>query len=987
MESSFDLANESLNPQQPLKVDDKQNLFTNTLMIGTVESISQSSGLGLNHTVQSAIDKWAGKQAIDLSSPINNPIASKNSFRSAAISVVQSPFTKIYQTPLATLITAPAVVKKPADIAPTGLVINGLKFIYGTDYTLSIDPSFVVDADGWKDVSKVDFWLTDSKGKRVELPDVTSFVAKDIKDKNSAKFSYSTSLIGITAGDYKLNAVAYDKFGAKSNQVTKEIGIKPINFVPNTSIRTDKSIYEANSVLSIDIGKAWDGNGWQDIKKIDFWLTNSQNQRIELDDVNTFSRDSQTSIHAKFNYSTSLQGFAAGDYKLNAIAYDKVGAASSKSTSSFKIKPVNSAPQAIVIPKIQGGVNDNSFTARNITISDRDGWDDITKVDFWLTNAQNQRIELGDVSFFDSLVLWNGENIDSNSLKFDYTIATSYLIPGNYRLNAVVYDKHGAASTQFTQPDEIKIKNFAPNEGQYKQNLFDYVGLKSNLFGDIESMSARNSFSQVDSSEKLFTDKIKCKTNSIITINETIEDKNGWEDIKKVDFWLTDSKGLRIELTDANSFTSNGTYHRNTARFNYSTSLEGVASGYYTLNAIAYDRSGASSIQSKRGIMIEDTNIIPPLTSSSGITESTTPSVVFNPLGKISRNTTFSVKNQNADGSGKGSPINFSFGDEKLLNQEWNILGNKFSLEAGAKFGFSASEGTFDLNMPTQFDIAWKANQDSNFMDITFTSKLALSDVELNTAQGADLTANLNAKAAVCQQLPLMPEEKFEIGVSAGLNLSKVLSAVSSPVNLDLAWNAKGKVDGDSIKAEDTAFEAIDIINSLALWGGPATILAAKAVQEAGISAKVGAEIKQTSQFSVVGFEVDYDGIENGDKDKKTIYGSNNSVVFKVPVISGKEFKFSPTIRPITKFQSDFGLSLKLAAGIDFDLLGKKTQDKLNLPILKQFLPTISLEKSIQTPFGSYWTGKEFDPFYFMTAKKLEEITIPSNQLAVSGIG
>jgi uncharacterized protein with LGFP repeats len=229
MENSIDRNNESLNPQQPLKVDDKQNLFVNTLVIGTVESISQSSGLGLNNTVQSAIDKWAGKQAVDLSPLVGNPIVSNNSFKSAAITIVQSPVTKIYQAPLASLIAVPpAVVKKPANIVPTGLVINGVKSIYDMGSTLSITPSFVMDGNGWKDISKVDFWLTDSKNKRVELPDVTSFVAKDPKDNNSAKFDYTTSLKGIAAGDYKLVAVAYDKFGVGSNQFTQEIAIKTV---------------------------------------------------------------------------------------------------------------------------------------------------------------------------------------------------------------------------------------------------------------------------------------------------------------------------------------------------------------------------------------------------------------------------------------------------------------------------------------------------------------------------------------------------------------------------------------------------------------------------------------------------------------------------------------------------------------------------------------------------------------------------------------
>jgi uncharacterized protein with LGFP repeats len=168
-------------------------------------------------------------KAIDLSSVINTPAASSSSSKSAGVSIIQIPDAKKYNFALGTLITvAPAVVKKPADIAPTGLVINGVKSSYDMNSTLSIDPSFVVDGDGWKDINKVNFWLTDSKGKRIELSDATSFAAKDPKDNNSAKFSYSTSLNGIAAGDYKLNAVAYDKFGAVSNQFTQAIGIKTV---------------------------------------------------------------------------------------------------------------------------------------------------------------------------------------------------------------------------------------------------------------------------------------------------------------------------------------------------------------------------------------------------------------------------------------------------------------------------------------------------------------------------------------------------------------------------------------------------------------------------------------------------------------------------------------------------------------------------------------------------------------------------------------
>jgi uncharacterized protein with LGFP repeats len=261
MEKSTSQSNEFLKPQSLLKVDDKQNLFANSLVIGSAENISQSSGVGLDQKVQSVVDEWAGKQAIDLSPSINSSVAKSSSSKESGVSIVRPLATseKPYFTSQAITITKlPIVINKPTNITPTVLVINGVRSSYDVNSTLSIDPSFVVDGDGWKDISKVDFWLTDSKSKRVELADVTSFVAKDPKDKNSAKFVYSTSLKGITAGDYKLNAVAYDKFGAGSNQFTQAIGIKIVYQIGFDGTKTDAAFVNIfNKLNGVQIlGKA-----------------------------------------------------------------------------------------------------------------------------------------------------------------------------------------------------------------------------------------------------------------------------------------------------------------------------------------------------------------------------------------------------------------------------------------------------------------------------------------------------------------------------------------------------------------------------------------------------------------------------------------------------------------------------------------------------------------------------------------------------------
>jgi uncharacterized protein with LGFP repeats/pimeloyl-ACP methyl ester carboxylesterase len=327
----------ALNPQQPLKVDDKQNLSTSPLVVNSVDSSAQGSGAALNYVVQETVDKWAGKTATNYIAPIDSATTASSAAKGSTVSLLNPIVanTQKYYAPLAATIAA-ATAKPPANIVPQGLTISGVKPSYDNSSNLSIDSGSISDGNGWKDLTKVDFWLIDAKGVRVELADATSFLAKDT---NTATFSYTTSLKGIANGDYKLNAVAYDKFGSQSNQFTQSMTIKPVNIAPQALIINGiKSSYTVNSVLSIDPSFVSDNNGWQDLNKVDFWLTNDRSQRIELADVNSFTVNSTNS--ANFSYTTSLSGIAVGNYKINAIAYDRSGTASNLFTQSLTINPV-----------------------------------------------------------------------------------------------------------------------------------------------------------------------------------------------------------------------------------------------------------------------------------------------------------------------------------------------------------------------------------------------------------------------------------------------------------------------------------------------------------------------------------------------------------------------------------------------------------------------------------------------------------------------
>jgi Calpain family cysteine protease/Bacterial pre-peptidase C-terminal domain len=427
--------------------------------------------------------------------------------------------------------------------AAQNLSIGGIQSNYDPTETLTINPSFVSDSNGWQDVAKVDFCLTDSLNKRVELADVTSFTGNGL---TSAQFGYSTSLLGLAAGDYKLNAAAYDKANAKSSTFTSSSFNIANSKLQDLQINGVLASYNAGSSLTLTPSFVSDNNGWKDVSKVDFWLTNSQNSRIELADATSFRSNSLTS--AKFGYSTSLAGLAAGNYSLNAIAYDKSGVASDRFAQSFGVNNVTS--QSLTINGVQTSYAANStITLAPSFVSDNNGWKDVSKVDFWLTDSLNKRIELADATSFTSNSL--------TTAKFDYAADLSQLglAVGSYKLNAIAYDKSGAKTS--TSIKSFAVTNTTPQ-------TLTVNGVKSSY-----------------------------DLNSTLTIDPSfVTDNNGWQDVGKVDFWLTDSLNKRIELADVASFTSDTAI---AAKFGYSTSLAGLAAGSYNLNAVAYDKAGVAS--------------------------------------------------------------------------------------------------------------------------------------------------------------------------------------------------------------------------------------------------------------------------------------------------------------------------------------------------------------------------------------------------------
>jgi predicted Zn-dependent protease len=796
MESSFDRANELLNPQQPLKVDDKQNLFANTLVIGTVESINQSSGLGLNHTVQSAIDKWAGKQPIDLSTPINIPVLQGSSVKTPGVSIIQpeTKAQKIYHAALSvTALSVPAISGiKLINTAPINIIFYLDKISYSPNSNIAISNGYSLDNNGWQDINKVDFWLTDAQNRRIELTDVNTF---SYQNQNMAQFQYSGSLAGIAAGDYKLNAISYDKAGAASSPFSRSLNIKstitsqipetkPVNIAPKTPVITGiKSSYDANSNLSIDSGSISDGNGWQDISKVSFSLTDATGKITELTGINTFS--SQDVNSAKFSYTANLTGFSTGNYQFKAIAYDKAGVASNPFSQSFAIKPVNVAPQTPVITGIKSSYEANSTLSidPNSYVSDSNGWQDISKVDFWLTNDKGKRIELADATSFT-------KNADGLA-KFNYSTSLNGIASGNYKLNAIAYDKAGLAGNPFVQSFTIKSTNVAPQAPVI-------TGIKSTY-----------------------------EANSVLSIDSgLIADGNGWQDISKVSFSLTDATGKITELTGLNTFASQDV---NSAKFSYTANLTGFSAGNYQFKAIAYDKAGVASNPFTQSFAIESANLAPQAPVITGIKSS------------YEANSTLSIDSGSvSDGNGWQDVSKMDFYLTNAQGQRVELADvNTFSSQDinVAKFVYTTSlngiaAGNYTLN-GIAFDKAGVAG--NTFTQVITINSSIKPDVDIKlfdpyNAFSADQMRAFNIAASNWNRIIINDKDisgVLNIVITSSPNSLKgtPFIATAAETYTDRSINSRINRSGESVDINGVDYQDIINVNSKYLQTNPSILL------------------------------------------------------------------------------------------------------------------------------------------------------------------
>ena len=196
-----------------------------------------------------------------------------------------------------------------------------------TNYQVSLTPDGKVDPLTGMGV-EAGFFTTDQKGEVGS--DATTFTSDNL-DNRWASLNYT--LTGLAAGKSQLKAIAYDRAGAASNEVLRNLSI---NSAPGDLQFRSLPLYTKGEKISFSGAKVFDTEGVSDIAKVDFGFQKEGGEKIEIaKDVTEFTSDSEGV--GRFNFSESLSSLAPDRYQLSAKAYDQAGNAISVASEKFAL--------------------------------------------------------------------------------------------------------------------------------------------------------------------------------------------------------------------------------------------------------------------------------------------------------------------------------------------------------------------------------------------------------------------------------------------------------------------------------------------------------------------------------------------------------------------------------------------------------------------------------------------------------------------------
>ncbi len=172
--------------------------------------------------------------------------------------------------------------------------------------------------------SQVDFEFKEDDGEQIEIQSA-------LNSSNNQDVS-----IGLEQGNDELKATADDKAGDTSNQTTTD---SKADNIPPSDFTFDIEAIEGG--VRVVNAKVFDGNGMDDLTRVDFWLQKPDGSWKNIADVKEF----RSNVDGTIGFDYSIDSLQPGDYVLWARTRDQADTYSNVWQKSFKVDTATSQPE------------------------------------------------------------------------------------------------------------------------------------------------------------------------------------------------------------------------------------------------------------------------------------------------------------------------------------------------------------------------------------------------------------------------------------------------------------------------------------------------------------------------------------------------------------------------------------------------------------------------------------------------------------------
>ncbi|MBP0002722.1 MAG: S8 family serine peptidase [Cyanobacteria bacterium SBC] len=350
---------------------------------------------------------------------------------------------------------------------------------------------------------------------------------------------------------------------------TEEIDLETAPQILHSDLVEDSLTADDSLTLNLTVS---DSEGIEDVAKIEISIaddTGSIVKTLEIVDP-TFENIEENQGDLVWNY--DISELESGNYTVSVRAEDQTGDTSEVAEVSFDLNPdsggiepdpgepedpENHAPKWVELQLDSSRVEGDRILDLSGLVSDVDGVDDLQSVTLVLESADGEEIDRVVVEAMTE------EGDDRSSFNLEYDV--SGLADGEYRIRSIVTDEAGEESIAPIQTFEIGEDDDEDPETNTPPEDLVFSILPVYTTGEVLNFDRARVF-----------------------------DADGIDDLNRVDFWLENRQGQRIEIIeeDVTEFSIDS---QGRARFNFEYDLENLAPDRYTLKAIAYDNSNASS--------------------------------------------------------------------------------------------------------------------------------------------------------------------------------------------------------------------------------------------------------------------------------------------------------------------------------------------------------------------------------------------------------